>query len=177
REELLLPVYHQVAVRFADLHDTPGRMQEKGVITDILEWKSARSFLYWRLRRLLLEEMVKGEVLKANSKLSHIHIQSMLQRWFMETEGAEKGYLWDNNQVVVEWLEKHMQEEDGTQSAIRENIKYLKRDYILKHIRSLLQANPELTMDCIVQMAQHITGPQKAQVVHLLSRVDTDDPS
>uniref|UniRef100_A0A8C0V4H0 acetyl-CoA carboxylase n=1 Tax=Cyanistes caeruleus TaxID=156563 RepID=A0A8C0V4H0_CYACU len=177
REELLLPVYHQVAVRFADLHDTPGRMQEKGVITDILEWKSARSFLYWRLRRLLLEEMVKGEVLKANSELSHIHIQSMLRRWFMETEGAEKGYLWDNNQVVVEWLEKHMQEEDGTQSAIRENIKYLKRDYILKHIRSLLQANPELTMDCIVQMAQHITGPQKAQVAHLLSRVDTDDPS
>uniref|UniRef100_A0A8D2PMG0 acetyl-CoA carboxylase n=1 Tax=Zosterops lateralis melanops TaxID=1220523 RepID=A0A8D2PMG0_ZOSLA len=177
REELLLPVYHQVAVRFADLHDTPGRMQEKGVITDILEWKSARSFLYWRLRRLLLEEMVKGEVLKANSELSHIHIQSMLRRWFMETEGAEKGYLWDNNQVVVEWLEKHMEEEDGTQSAIRENIKYLKRDYILKHIRSLLQANPELTMDCIVQMAQHITGPQKAQVAHLLSRVDTDDPS
>lgn len=33
REELLLPVYHQVAVHFADLHDTPGRMQEKGVIT------------------------------------------------------------------------------------------------------------------------------------------------
>ncbi|XP_066055535.1 acetyl-CoA carboxylase 2 isoform X2 [Chamaea fasciata] len=177
REELLLPVYHQVAVRFADLHDTPGRMQEKGVITDILEWKSARSFLYWRLRRLLLEETVKGEVLKANSELSHIHIQSMLRRWFMETEGAEKGYLWDNNQVVVEWLEKHMQEEDGTQSAIRENIKYLKRDYILKHIRSLLQTNPELTMDCMVQMAQHITGPQKAQVAHLLSRVDTDDPS
>lgn len=46
-----------------------------------------------------------------------------------------QGYLWDNNQVVVEWLEKHMQEEDGTHSAIRENIKYLKRDYILKHIR------------------------------------------
>lgn len=33
REDLLLPVYYQVAVRFADLHDTPGRMQEKGVIT------------------------------------------------------------------------------------------------------------------------------------------------
>ncbi|NXC23285.1 ACACB carboxylase, partial [Corythaeola cristata] len=90
REELLLPIYYQVAVHFADLHDTPGRMQEKGVITDILEWKNARSFLYWRLRRLLLEEMVKVEVLKANSELSHIHIQSMLRRWFMETEGAAK---------------------------------------------------------------------------------------
>ncbi|GAB0197082.1 acetyl-CoA carboxylase 2 [Grus japonensis] len=177
REELLLPMYYQVAVHFADLHDTPGRMQEKGVITDILEWKNARSFLYWRLRRLLLEEVVKVEVLKANSELSHIHVQSMLRRWFMETEGAAKGYLWDNNQVVVEWLEKHMQEDDSTQSAIRENIKYLKRDYMLKHIRSLVQANPEVAVDCIIQMAQHITRAQKAQVAHLLSTVDNDSPS
>ena len=48
---------------------------------------------------------------------------------------SPQGYLWDNNQVVVEWLEKHMQEDDGTQSAIWENIKYLKRDYVLKHIQ------------------------------------------
>uniref|UniRef100_A0A8C3KG99 acetyl-CoA carboxylase n=1 Tax=Calidris pygmaea TaxID=425635 RepID=A0A8C3KG99_9CHAR len=177
REDLLLPMYYQVAVHFADLHDTPGRMQEKGVITDILEWKNARSFLYWRLRRLLLEEVVKAEVLKANSELSHIHIQSMLRRWFMETEGAAKGYLWDNNQVVVEWLEKHMQEDDGTQSAIRENIKYLKRDYMLKHIRSLVQANPEVATDCVVQMVQHLTRAQKAQVARLLSTVDNDSPS
>jgi len=33
REEQLLPIYHQVAVLFADLHDTPGRMQEKGCIS------------------------------------------------------------------------------------------------------------------------------------------------
>ncbi|NXT19294.1 ACAC carboxylase, partial [Syrrhaptes paradoxus] len=177
REELLLPMYYQVAVCFADLHDTPGRMQEKGVITDILEWKNARSFFYWRLRRLLLEEVVKAEVLKANSELSHIHIQSMLRRWFMETEGAAKGYLWDNNQVVVEWLEKHMREEDGTQSAIWENIKYLKRDYVLKHIRSLVQANPEVAMDCVVQMAQHMSRTQKTQLSRLLSTVDNDGPS
>uniref|UniRef100_A0A670JIU8 acetyl-CoA carboxylase n=1 Tax=Podarcis muralis TaxID=64176 RepID=A0A670JIU8_PODMU len=33
REDYLLPIFHQVAVQFADLHDTPGRMQEKGVVT------------------------------------------------------------------------------------------------------------------------------------------------
>jgi acetyl-CoA carboxylase carboxyltransferase component len=33
REEQLLPMYHQVAVMFADLHDMPGRMQEKGCIS------------------------------------------------------------------------------------------------------------------------------------------------
>ena len=32
REDQLAPIYHQVAVAFADLHDTPGRMQEKGVV-------------------------------------------------------------------------------------------------------------------------------------------------
>uniref|UniRef100_A0A8C4K5V1 acetyl-CoA carboxylase n=1 Tax=Dromaius novaehollandiae TaxID=8790 RepID=A0A8C4K5V1_DRONO len=177
REELLLPVYYQVAVRFADLHDTPGRMQEKGVITDILEWKNARSFLYWRLRRLLLEEVVKAEILTANSELSHIHIQSMLRRWFMETEGAAKGYLWDNNQVVVQWLERHLREDDGTQSAIRENIKYLKRDYALKQIRGLVQANPEVAVDCVIQLAQHISRAQRAQIARLLSTVENSSPS
>ena len=33
REELLSSIYHQVAVQFAELHDTPGRMKEKGVIS------------------------------------------------------------------------------------------------------------------------------------------------
>ncbi|KAM4709981.1 acetyl-CoA carboxylase 2 isoform 2-T2 [Discoglossus pictus] len=177
REELLLPIYHQVAVKFADLHDTPGRMQEKGVITDVLEWKDARTFLYWRLRRLLLEEVVKREILEANSELSDIHIQSMLRRWFMENEGAVKAYLWDNNQVVVEWLEKHLQEEDGTRSAIRENIKYLQRDYALKHIRGLVQANPEVAMDCIVHMTQQITPAQRAQLAKLLTTMDNPPPS
>ena len=33
REEHLMPIYRQVAVTFADLHDTAGRMQEKGCIS------------------------------------------------------------------------------------------------------------------------------------------------
>nr|XP_023689142.1 acetyl-CoA carboxylase 2 isoform X6 [Paramormyrops kingsleyae] len=173
REEFLLPIYHQVAVQFVDLHDTPGRMQEKGVITDILDWKNARVFFYWRLRRLLLEEVVKSEILCANKELSDGHIQSMLRRWFVETEGTVKAYLWDNNQVVVEWLEKQLAEDDGMRSAIRENIKYLKRDYALKHIRSLVQANPEVAMDCIIHMSQNITSSQRAKISHLLATMDS----
>lgn len=49
--------------------------------------------------------------------------------------GSFQAYLWDNNQSVVEWLEKHLSKEDGGKSAIRENIKYLKRENALKHIR------------------------------------------
>jgi acetyl-CoA carboxylase carboxyltransferase component len=32
RESIIMPLYHQVAVMFTDLHDTAGRMQEKGCI-------------------------------------------------------------------------------------------------------------------------------------------------
>ncbi|XP_027972394.1 acetyl-CoA carboxylase 2 isoform X2 [Eumetopias jubatus] len=173
REDLLLPIYHQVAVQFADLHDRPICMLEKGAIADILEWRTARTFLYWRLRRLLLEDQVKQEILQASSELSHVHIQSMLRRWFVETEGAVKAYLWDNNQVVVQWLEEHWQAGDGLRSTICENIKCLKRDSVLKAIRGLVQENPEVAVDCIVYMSQHISPAERAQVLHLLSTVDS----
>nr|XP_033475988.1 acetyl-CoA carboxylase isoform X2 [Epinephelus lanceolatus] len=177
REEFLAPIYHQVAVQFVDLHDTPGRMQEKGVITDILDWKNVRTFFYWRLRRLLLEQVVKYEILQANKDLSDGHMQSMLRRWFVETEGTVKAYLWDNNQAVVEWLEKHLTNEDGTRSGIRENIKYLKRENTLKHIRSLVQANPDIAMDCIIQMSQNITPSQRANLSHLFATMDSTSTS
>uniref|UniRef100_A0A8C0ALK5 Acetyl-CoA carboxylase 1 n=1 Tax=Bos mutus grunniens TaxID=30521 RepID=A0A8C0ALK5_BOSMU len=172
REDLLLPMYHQVALHFADLHDTAGRMLEKGVIYDILEWKTARSFLYWRLRRLLLESQVKQEVLRACPELSHMHVQSMLRRWFVETEGAVKAYLWDNNQTVVQWLEAHGQASEGLHSTIRENITCLRRDSALKTIRGLVQENPELAMDSLVYVSQHISPAERAQVIHLLSTMD-----
>ncbi|MGH0189950.1 UNVERIFIED_CONTAM: hypothetical protein FKN15_041391 [Acipenser sinensis] len=173
REEFLLPIYHQVAVQFADLHDTPGRMQEKGVITDILEWRTSRQFFYWRLRRLLLEDTVHKKIQSANAELTNGQIQAMLRRWFVEAEGAVKAYLWDNNKDVVEWLEKQLAEEEGARSVIDENIKYISRDYILKQIRSLVQANPEVAMDSIVHMTQHISPTQRAEIVRILSTMDT----
>uniref|UniRef100_A0A8C8SAY8 acetyl-CoA carboxylase n=1 Tax=Pelusios castaneus TaxID=367368 RepID=A0A8C8SAY8_9SAUR len=173
REEFLIPIYHQVAVQFADLHDTPGRMQEKGVITDVLEWKTSRTFFYWRLRRLLLEDLVKKKIHDANPELTDGQIQAMLRRWFVEVEGTVKAYLWDNNKDLVEWLEKQLTEEDGTRSVVDENIKYISRDYILKQIRSLVQANPEVAMDSIVHMTQHISPTQRAEIVRILSTMDS----
>uniref|UniRef100_A0A668AIB8 acetyl-CoA carboxylase n=1 Tax=Myripristis murdjan TaxID=586833 RepID=A0A668AIB8_9TELE len=177
REEFLLPIYHQVAVQFADLHDTPGRMQEKGVITDILEWQTSRQFFYWRLRRLLLEDTVKRKIQEANSELTDGQIQAMLRRWFVEAEGAVKAYLWDSNEEVVEWLERQLAEEEGARSVIDENIKYIRRDHILKQIRSLVQANPEVAMDSIVHMTQHISPTQRAEVVRILSTMETSASS
>jgi acetyl-CoA carboxylase/biotin carboxylase 1 len=58
REQQLLPVYLQIALHFADLHDRAGRMQAKGTIRQTLRWNDARRFFYWRLRRRLSEELI-----------------------------------------------------------------------------------------------------------------------
>uniref|UniRef100_A0A8D2N636 acetyl-CoA carboxylase n=1 Tax=Zonotrichia albicollis TaxID=44394 RepID=A0A8D2N636_ZONAL len=173
REEFLVPIYQQVAMQFADLHDTPGRMQEKGAITDVLDWKTSRTFFYWRLRRLLLEEAVKSKIHEANPELTDGQIQAMLRRWFVEVEGTVKAYLWDSNKDLVEWLEKQLTEEEGVRSVVEENIKYISRDYVLKQIRSLVQANPEVAMDSIVHMTQHMSPTQRAEVVRILSTMDS----
>ncbi|CAN7950807.1 unnamed protein product, partial [Ixodes pacificus] len=88
REAQLLPMYHQVALSFADLHDMPARMQEKGVIQDEIPWAKSRTQLYWRLRRRLLQDRAKRDILQVRPQLSDGEMESMLRRWFVESLGA-----------------------------------------------------------------------------------------
>jgi hypothetical protein len=55
RTEQLSKVYHTIALRFCELHDTPGRMLEKKVVSGIVPWKDCRLFFGHRLRRRVLE--------------------------------------------------------------------------------------------------------------------------
>ena len=63
---------------------------ELSATQDILEWPTSRQFFYWRLRRLLLEDAVKGKIHAANNELTDGQVQAMLRRWFVEAEGAVK---------------------------------------------------------------------------------------
>ncbi|CAH8657551.1 unnamed protein product [Schistosoma rodhaini] len=55
RQQELLPFYQQVACKFADLHDTPGRLLARKLVHRLVDWSSSRCFFYTRLRRRLLE--------------------------------------------------------------------------------------------------------------------------
>lgn len=82
-------MYHQIAVQFADLHDTPGRMLNKEVISGVIEWRTSRKFFYWRLRRLLVQDHVVKEIIK-NSK-QEIHFEAarnLLKQWFEDAQLA-----------------------------------------------------------------------------------------
>ncbi|KAJ8967322.1 hypothetical protein NQ314_002949 [Rhamnusium bicolor] len=88
RENFLIPMYHQVSVHFADLHDTPERMLEKGAINEIVPWRKSRTIIYWRLRRRLLEDRVIKALMEAQPELALGQGEAMLRRWFIEDKGA-----------------------------------------------------------------------------------------
>ncbi|XP_029649542.1 acetyl-CoA carboxylase-like isoform X2 [Octopus sinensis] len=171
-ENELMSIYQQVAVEFADLHDTAGRMVDKEVINEIVRWNTSREFFYWRLRRRLLESQLKMKMIQFTKDLQDGQLNSMLRRWFVEDQSTVNAYLWENDKAVVEWLRDQM-DDDGLHNAIAENIKCLQRDHVIQQIRSLIQNNPEVAMDSIIHIKQHMSSTQKAEVSRIFTNIDT----
>ncbi|KAI4455017.1 acetyl-coa carboxylase isoform a [Holotrichia oblita] len=192
RENLVLPMYHQIAVHFADLHDTPERMHEKGVIhvslsisevvratgnllrnlQDVVTWKNSRSILYWRLRRLLLEDRVVCALLEAQPNLSVGQAEAMLRRWFIENKGTTEGYRWDNNETVVQWLEEQLSK-DKEESVLGYNLHCVKKDAIINQIKDALEDCSEVALDVVVDIVQKLNDNQKAEVIRTLSQLNS----
>lgn len=96
RENLLLPLYLQIAHEFADLHDRAGRMKAKGVITDVLSWKRSREYFYHRVQRKIAENELRKKVMKADSRLT----------WEKATTTMKDMVTcdWNDDRGVVEWI-------------------------------------------------------------------------
>lgn len=90
RETYLMPMYHQVALSFANLHDTPVRMYEKACIAEIVPWRTSRQFFYWRLKRRLFENRVKNKIQKVIlNKTSDAEASLMIKQWFVDHHGLQ----------------------------------------------------------------------------------------
>ncbi|XP_066148844.1 acetyl-CoA carboxylase isoform X1 [Euwallacea fornicatus] len=170
RESELLSMYHQVSIHFADLHDTPERMLEKGTISEIVTWKKARHHFFWRLRRLLLQDRVLKALLDAQPEIGLGQGESMLRRWFVEDKGAAEGYKWDKNEVVVNWIEDQLSKPPH-KSIISHNIHAVKKDAGLSQIKDLIEECPDMTLDAIDVIIEKLNDNQKAEVIRKLSQL------
>jgi acetyl-CoA carboxylase/biotin carboxylase 1 len=102
REKKVMPIYQQIAVQFADLHDTPGRMEATGVIAAQVEWKSSRSYFYWRLRRRLAEFQLRRNVAKYVPDTTPVQASAVLQAWFVDSGAKEAD--WGDSRKVLAWI-------------------------------------------------------------------------
>lgn len=139
REQELLPVYAQISLQFADLHDRAGRMKAKGVIREILEWRSARRFFYWRVRRRLNEEYIlrriastvaasgvhgKGAGASPQARTRHLRL---LEAWcgIANFDKADR--------EVAVWYEEN-------RKLVHEKVEALKGEAIAAEMRELIRA-------------------------------------
>ncbi|XP_026475191.1 acetyl-CoA carboxylase isoform X2 [Ctenocephalides felis] len=167
RQKRLSAAYHPVAVHFADLHDTPERMLEKGAILDIIAWRGSRCALYWRLRRLLLEQSMLNELQILQPELGTGQAQAMLRRWYIEDKGATEAYQWENNKAVVKWLES----QQSSNSIVKRNLTCVKKDAIISQIKKSLLDCPEMALDAVVGLCQALNPAHRAEVVRTLSQI------
>lgn len=94
--------------------------------------------MYWRLRRLLLQDHFITLLLEAQPNLGIGQGEAMLRRWFIEDKGASEGYKWDNNETVVNWLEEQLQKNN---SVISYNIHCVKKDALMNKIKENLEVS------------------------------------
>eukprot|EP01130_Rhizamoeba_saxonica_P012625 TRINITY_DN5356_c0_g1_i1.p1 TRINITY_DN5356_c0_g1~~TRINITY_DN5356_c0_g1_i1.p1 ORF type:complete len:2154 (+),score=572.60 TRINITY_DN5356_c0_g1_i1:253-6462(+) len=155
REKLLLPIYRQVSLNFAKLHDTPGRMKAKGVITDVLEWRKSRTFFAKRLLRRIISEDIIKNIQSADRSFSHSRASSTLRRWFHETEGAYTD--WSNDETFIEWSNHH-------QAGIQQNIEAIRESTLIEQIREAAEGDTNVAYSAISRLCQFLTDSQREQL-------------
>lgn len=171
RTQTLMHVYHTVAVHFADLHDTPERMLEKGCISEIVPWRTSRSWLHWRLNRLLLEHSLVKKIIAAHDVRNIDQAKETLCRWFVEDKGATEAHLWENNKEIVQWL----LEQTKPNSVVENNINAIKRDAVISQIRKSLEVCPDIALDTVIGLCQTLSSTQRGEVVRTLAQLDLNN--
>jgi len=142
-------------------------MKDKGTIRDIVSWRSARRYLYWRLRRKLLETQLSNQIIAASGSTSVGHQQrsAMIRRWFSE-DNTESGHLWEEDRHVVEWLETQMDSKE--RSTSQDSIKLIKRDAILNSLKNI---SPELMEDIGIYLAQKMTPEKRGEFMEAVENI------
>merc|ERR1719387_1168343 len=125
RENQLMPLYVQISHEFADLHDRPGRMKAKGVIREIVPWKRAREYFFWRVRRRLMQDALVAELKAADASLDHAACLNLLAGWI---GGAAS---WEDDQAVLKFFES-----EG--ATIDEKVGEVRMEAVKKTVADLL---------------------------------------
>ena len=158
REQLLLPVYSQIALQFADLHDRAGRMKAKNTIRSSLVWKNARRFFYWRLRRRVNEEHLLKRMASASANKDHVSRASSLNKLKAWSNVSD---FENNDRAVATWYEEN-------KTTITTKLSGLKSEGVAFDIAALLSANKESGMQGLKRYLEQLPVSEREEALKLL---------
>ncbi|ODQ82475.1 hypothetical protein BABINDRAFT_30653 [Babjeviella inositovora NRRL Y-12698] len=155
REHALLPIYSQVSVQFADLHDRSDRMLAKGVISKELEFASARRFFFWRVRRRLNEEYLLKRIVKELPNASRLEAVSRLKSWYPASVDTE------DDRVVATWIEESHVQLDAA-------VERLKGDAVRQNLATIIRSDRTNAVDGIAELVALLSTEDKAKILKQL---------
>jgi acetyl-CoA carboxylase/biotin carboxylase 1 len=160
REQQLKPVYGQIALQFADLHDRAGRMAAKGAIRMPLQWRNARRFFYWRVRRRLAEEtLIKKMEAVAGAHGTEAKSRVTLLNYLRSWSGVEQYDLADEK--VAKWCEDNGDE-------VQKKVEGLKKDGIKRDVAALMGVNLGAVLESVKNGLDTMPLAEKEKILRLL---------
>ncbi|KAJ4767613.1 Acetyl-CoA carboxylase [Rhynchospora pubera] len=97
RAKQLMPLYTQIALKFAELHDNSTRMEAEGSIKKVVAWDVSRAFFYKRLKRRVSESsIVKWVVEAAGEEVTVKDATELVKSW----AGSE---IWNDDEAFFVW--------------------------------------------------------------------------
>lgn len=181
RENQLLPVYLQIALQFADLHDRAGRMEAKGTIRKVLQWKNARRYFYWRLRRRLSEELILKRISAVQPEAQAGNSLSSRSSSPPSPGGPAKPSLREKNLATLKsWtdmLDREFEDDDRqvahwyeeNKKTIYEKVELMKTDGVSVQVAQLLMGNKEGGLKGVQQVLSMLPVEEKEAVLKYLS--------
>lgn len=163
REEKLLPVYLQIALQFADLHDRAGRMQAKNTIRKALRWQNARRFFYWRLRRRLSEELIVKRMTSITASSGESARASHLRSLHAWT-GLLDEELENDDFKVATWYEEN-------KKLVQTKVELLRTDGVASEVAQLLIGNKEGGLRGVQQVLSMLPVEERENVLKYLGSV------
>ncbi|KAL5226002.1 hypothetical protein ABZP36_012641 [Zizania latifolia] len=160
RMKQLMPIYTQVATRFAELHDTSARMVAKGVIGKIVDWEESRAFFYRRLRRRVSENALAKEIREAaGEQLSQKSSLEYIKKWYLSSKESElDSEKWNDDEAFFAW------KDDPTNYANK--LEELKTERVSKLLSRLAESpNVKALPNCLSIVLNKMNPSKREQII------------
>ncbi|KAJ3415849.1 acetyl-coenzyme-A carboxylase [Chytridiales sp. JEL 0842] len=176
RERQLLPVFHQVATEFADLHDRPGRMLAKGAVKAVVGWAESRKFFYWRLMRRISEETAIKDILKADDSIRRSEASALLKTWYtddnrnggskkmfidLEEEEADQYRL--DDMEVVRWFSQR-------RGYVQKCISTLRSERMRIKLEEMVRSDPHAALEGFLNVARTMDADRRRVLLEALAQ-------
>ncbi|EMG48936.1 ACC1 Acetyl-CoA carboxylase [Candida maltosa Xu316] len=155
REKALLPIYAQISVQFADLHDRSGRMLAKGVIRREIKWVDARRFFFWRLRRRLNEEYVLRLISEQAKNANKLERVARLKSWMPTVD-------YDDDRAVSTWIEE-------SHTKLQKKVDELKKEAARSNIIRSLHDDPSSAITAMKEYIDRLSDEEKEKFIKSLN--------